>query len=82
MSQHRNPVAVIEHSRFIMAKRRINIALCTLEDGVFDLLTTENVVEILNKALADLEGAYVVEKGARYQVAGLDWNAHSGLVSE
>lgn len=76
-------MAVIEHSRFIMARRRINIALCTLEDGIFDLFTTENVVELLNNALSDLESVSVVEQDAKYQVGrGLDWNAHSELVSE
>lgn len=75
MSQHHNPVAVIEHSRFVMARRRINIALATLEDGVYDLFTTENVVELLNKALSDLEEAHVVEEGAKYQVSNSpNWN--------
>ncbi|MBD0372779.1 MAG: hypothetical protein ICV60_18185 [Pyrinomonadaceae bacterium] len=75
-----NPVAVIDHSKLVMARRRINIALATLEDGVFDLFTTENVVEILNKALSDLEEAHVVEQGVKYQVgSGIDWNAFERL---
>jgi hypothetical protein len=63
-----------------MAVRRINIALATIEDGHFDLLTPENVTALLNAALSDLEGVQVVEAGATYQVNnGLNWNAYESF---
>jgi hypothetical protein len=74
MSQH-NPVAVLDHSRYVMACRRIGIALATIEDGHFDLLTPENVTGLLNAALLDLEEAHVVEPRERNQSSdGLNWN--------
>ena len=46
-----------------MARRRINIALCIIEDGHFNLLTSENLVEILSSALSDLDEAEVIAQG-------------------
>lgn len=80
------PLAVIPNDKFEMARRRIGIALATIEDGHFDLLTPENVVALLNAALADLEDALVVEEveaGVKYQVSGgLNWNAYESLTDQ
>jgi hypothetical protein len=71
-----HPVVIISHSTFLMARRRIGIALCTLEDGMFGLFTSEDVVQLLNAALADLDQAHVSEHGAQVQEStGLDWNS-------
>jgi hypothetical protein len=72
------PVAVISHSNYLMARRRINIALATLEDGMFGLFTAEDVVHLLNAALADLDEAHVSEHGNGSEVqpqSSIDWNA-------
>lgn len=37
------------------ARRRVNIAIAILEDGIYDLLTTNDVVSILSLALGDLD---------------------------
>jgi hypothetical protein len=76
-----NPVAIISHSTYLMARRRIGIALCTLEDGMFGLFTSEDVVSLLNAALADLDQAHVSEQGAQAQEStGLDWNNYPSVV--
>jgi hypothetical protein len=78
-----NPLAVIPNDKFEMARRRINIALGTIEDGHFDLFSPENVVWLLNAALSDLESARVVEAGARIQASsGLNWNNFRELVED
>jgi hypothetical protein len=78
-TKRNNPVASIPQSKLIMARRRISIALCTLEDGIFNLFTTENVVELLSAALGDLEEAELIEQGVNTQ-RGLDWNAYEPVV--
>jgi hypothetical protein len=75
------PVTLLPHSKFISARRRINIALVTLEDGYFDLLTSNDVVWLLNAALEDLDEAHLVEQGRDEAIKGLDWNAY-GPVTE
>lgn len=66
-----NPIVVLQHATFIRARSRINIALVTLEDGMYDLFTTEDVVRLLSSALSDLDEAQVIAQ----TVTGLDWNA-------
>ena len=77
-----SPVTVIPHAKYVMARRRINIALCIIEDGMYSLLTSENLVEILSSALTDLEEGHLVERGEDEAVSGLDWNSFSQFVSE
>jgi hypothetical protein len=76
-------VAVLSHSTYLMARRRIGIALATLEDGMFGLFTSEDVVSLLNAALSDLDQAHVSEDGAQAQEStGLDWNAYPSVAGE
>jgi hypothetical protein len=73
----------LSNSKYVMARRRINIALCTLEDGFYDLLSPENVVELLTSALADLDEAEITaqsQSGAAVE-HGLDWNAYPRVAS-
>ena len=68
----------LSRSKYTMARRRINIALCTLEDGFYDLLSPENVAELLTSALSDLDEAEVIapsQSGAAVE-RELDWNAY------
>jgi hypothetical protein len=71
----------LRRSKYTMARRRINIALCTLEDGFYDLLSPENVVELLTSALSDLDEAEVVGQmqGSATVERGLDWNAYESV---
>jgi hypothetical protein len=70
-----NTVAILSHSTYLMARRRIGIALCTLEDGMFGLFTSEDVVQLLNTALEDLDQAHVSDQdGQAQESTGLDWN--------
>lgn len=72
-------LTTLDRSKYEMAKRRIGIALATIEDGQFDLLTPENVVSLLNAALLDLEEARI-EQSVNHQVSsGIDWNEHASL---
>ena len=74
----------LRRSKYTMARRRINIALCTLEDGFYDLLSPENVVELLTSALSDLDEAEVIVQGQRGATVerGLDWNAYSEVAGD
>jgi hypothetical protein len=70
----------LSNSKYVMARRRINIALCIIKDGSFSLLTSENLVEILSSALVDLDEAEVAGQGGATVERGLDWNAHPSLL--
>ena len=74
-----SPVTILPHSKYIMARRQINIALAVIEDGSYSLLTFENVVDILNSALTNLDEGHLVERGQDEAVRGLDWNAYESL---
>lgn len=78
------PVAIVKHSTFIRARRRIQIALCTLEDGIYDLLSPQDAVWLLSAALSDLEEAQMLENedAESEQVRGLDWNAYESVAGE
>lgn len=82
MSADLSPVTILPHSKYINARRHINIALVTLEDGIHDLLTTEDVVWLLNAALRDLDEAHLVERGKDEAIKGLDWSAYPYAKSE
>lgn len=76
-------VATLPHGTFIRARRRIQIALAILEDGMcFDLLAPEDVIRLLSDALNDLDEVHVVEGVSSQQSAGLDWNSYQEFASE
>jgi hypothetical protein len=77
-------VAVIQHATFIRARRRVQIALCILEDGFYDLLTTEDIARLLSSAISDLEDAQMVEpeSSAAIQAGGLNWNDYPALANQ
>ena len=81
-----NTVALLQHATFTRARRRIQTALCTLEGGIYDLLTTEDVVHLLSSALSDLDEVEIVEqKRTRRRVQlreGLDWNAYESVAGK
>ena len=67
-------------SKYVMARRRINIALCIIEDGSFSLLTSENLVEMLSSALVDLDEGEITGQAQSAAVErGLDWNAYESI---
>jgi hypothetical protein len=78
-----NPVATLPHSTFIRARKRISIALATLEDGMcFDLLAPEDVVQLLNAALGDLDEARLAgQQEVATSVVGLNWNDYEFLAA-
>ena len=77
-----SPVTIIPHAKYVMARRQINIALCIIEDGSYNLLTFENVVDILSSALSNLDEGHLVERGTDEAVRGLDWNSYAGTIGE
>jgi hypothetical protein len=72
-------IAIINHSTLVRARRRVQIALCILEDGYYDLLTSNDVAGLLASAISDLEDAQKVERDATPQAAGLNWNDYTAL---
>jgi hypothetical protein len=74
---------MLSNAKYMMARRRINIALCIIEDGSFSLLTSENLVEILSSALVDLDEAEITgQTQSKAQIErGLDWNAYPRVAS-
>jgi hypothetical protein len=72
----------LSNAKYMMARRRINIARCIIEDGSFNLLTSENLVEILSSALVDLDEAEVAGQAQGVTVErGLNWNAYPRVAS-
>lgn len=57
--------------KLLRARRRIGVALAIIEDGHFDLLTPNNLVDILTKALGD----FVEFEDEARQTRGLNWDA-------
>jgi hypothetical protein len=55
-------LAVLPHKTHVRARRRIQIARYTLEHGITDLLTTQDVLCLLTLAVADLDEARVIEE--------------------
>lgn len=77
-----NPAAVLPQATYMRARRRVQIALCILEDGIYDLLTTEDVARLLLSAITDLEDAQMVDQSAATQAGELNWNEYPALTDK